>query len=215
MSSRSKSLRVGVISANWGGMVHVPAWRALDGVEVRAICTSRRETAEKASRDLQIDRPFWDFRQMCADPDLDIIDVGTNPALRQDMVAAALAGGKHVVNQMPFAMDAAAGQAMLDQAHAQNRVGVVAASVVGLPQLRMMKKMIEEGALGEVFQIHAHWQLGYLTPVLPNFSYVWFGEPGRGVSATRNQGSHLVHALFEVFGPIAGVMAETRTFTPR
>ncbi len=215
MSDRSRPLRVGVISANWGGMVHVPAWRSLDGVEVRAICTSRRETAAKAARDLQIDRSFWDFRKMCADPDLDVIDVGTNPKLRQDMVAAALAGGKHVVNQMPFAMDAAAGQKMLDQARAAQRVGVVAASVVGLPHLRMMKRMIEDGALGEVFQVHCHWQLGYFNPVLPNFSYVWFGEPGRGVSVTRNQGSHILHALFELFGPITGVMGETRTFTPR
>jgi predicted dehydrogenase len=54
------SLRVGIISAAWGGFAHLPAWRALPGVEVTAICTSRRETAEAAAQRLGIARPFWD-----------------------------------------------------------------------------------------------------------------------------------------------------------
>ena len=42
-------LRVGLISAAWGAHAHLPAWRSLEDVEVVGICTSRRETAEKAA----------------------------------------------------------------------------------------------------------------------------------------------------------------------
>jgi hypothetical protein len=42
-----KTQRAGIISANWGAMAHLPAWRGVPGVEVTAICTSRRETAEE------------------------------------------------------------------------------------------------------------------------------------------------------------------------
>ena len=44
------TLRVGIISANWGTFAHLPAWRSIPGVEVVAICTSRRETAEAAAK---------------------------------------------------------------------------------------------------------------------------------------------------------------------
>ena len=43
------TLKVGIISANWGAMAHLPAWRSLPGVEVTSICTSRQETAEAAA----------------------------------------------------------------------------------------------------------------------------------------------------------------------
>ena len=34
-------LKVGIVSANWGAMAHLPAWRTLsDAVEVTSICTS-------------------------------------------------------------------------------------------------------------------------------------------------------------------------------
>ena len=55
-----KTLRVGIISANWGAMAHLPAWRGVPGVEVTAICTSRRETAEAAAARFGVARPFWD-----------------------------------------------------------------------------------------------------------------------------------------------------------
>jgi predicted dehydrogenase len=40
-----KLLKVGVIGANWTGILHLPAWRSLPDGEVAAICTSREETA--------------------------------------------------------------------------------------------------------------------------------------------------------------------------
>src|SRR5690349_16226809 len=97
------TLRVGIISANWGALAHLPAWRAVPGVEVVAICTSRRETAEAAAKKYGIERAFWDAQLMTADPDIDIIDCGTRPILRHAMVLSALRNGKHVYNGIPFA----------------------------------------------------------------------------------------------------------------
>ena len=58
------TLRVGIVSANWGAMAHLPAWRAVPGIEVSAICTSRRETAEAAAARFGIGRAFWDADAM-------------------------------------------------------------------------------------------------------------------------------------------------------
>ena len=53
------SLRVGIISAAWGTQAHLPAWRAVPGVEVVAVCTAHRETAAAAAAEHGIDMPFW------------------------------------------------------------------------------------------------------------------------------------------------------------
>ena len=90
------TLRVGIVSAAWGAFAHLPAWRAIPGVEVTAICTSREETARAAADRLGLPRAFWNAQEMCADPDIDIVDLGTRPSVRLPMVLAALAHGKHV-----------------------------------------------------------------------------------------------------------------------
>ena len=97
-------LKVGIISANWSLKVHGAAWRRIDGVEVAAICTSRQETAERAASEYGIPKAYWNHEEMSADPDLDIIDVGTRPSFRFPMVMAALKNGKHVYDALPFAV---------------------------------------------------------------------------------------------------------------
>ncbi|OJT24548.1 hypothetical protein BO221_15470 [Archangium sp. Cb G35] len=210
--SRPGKLRVGIISANWGAKAHLPAWRMLgDDVEVTAICTSRQETAEAAAREHGIARPFWSYEAMCADPDIDVIDAGTSPVLREKLVTAALKGGKHVVNQLPFAPSLEAAEGLVKLQREKGVTGAVAASVVGMPHLTLMKEMIDEGYLGEVFQVHCHWQMSYFLPVIPLFPYTWFGKAGHGVSVTRNHGSHMLHALGYLFGRIESVAGRMET----
>ncbi|MFC4595839.1 Gfo/Idh/MocA family protein [Sphingobium tyrosinilyticum] len=207
-----EKLKVGIVSANWGALAHLPAWRLLeDDVEVTAICTSRQETAEAAAVQYDVARPFWDFEAMCADPAIDIIDAGTNPILREKMVATALRAGKHAVNQLPFATSYEAARGLADLQQANGLKGIAAPSVVGLPHLALMKEMIDAGEIGEVFQVQCSWQLSFFLKIYPGFSYTWFGKDGLGVSAMRNQGSHLLHAVRQVFGPIKSIVGRLET----
>ena len=84
----TKPLKIGIIGANWTLKVHAAAWRRIEGVEVVAICTAHKETAERASADYDIPKAYWDHHEMAADADIDIIDVGTRPAFRFPMVMA-------------------------------------------------------------------------------------------------------------------------------
>jgi predicted dehydrogenase len=193
-------------------MAHLPAWRTLsDTVEVTSICTSRQETAEKAAQQFGVARPFWSYEAMCNDPDIDIIDAGTNPVLREKIVTAALNGGKHAVNQIPFATSAAAAVRLDTLRREKGLQGAAAASVMGLPHLGLMKEMIEGGEIGEVFQVHCSWQMSFFLRIQPGFPYTWFGKSGLGVSVTRNNGSHMLHALRHLFGPIDSVSAQIKT----
>jgi predicted dehydrogenase len=207
----TKKLRVGIISANWGALAHLPAWRALEDVEVIAMCTSRQETAEKAAQQYQIERPYWSVEAMCADPDIDIIDVGTSPIQRERMVMTALDAGKHVVNEMPFAASLDGAKRLVARQHETGLKGGAAPSVVGMPHVGLMKEMIEEGYCGEIFQIQCSWHLGFFLKIFPGFTYTWFGQQGHGASLTRNQGSHMLHLLRHLFGPVRSVVGRMET----
>ncbi len=205
-------LKVGIVSANWGALAHLPAWRTLgDSVEVTAICTSRQETAEAAAKQFGVARPFWSYEAMANDPDIDIIDAGTNPVLREKIVTAALNGGKHAVNQIPFAVSAEAAARLDGLRRAKGLHGAAAASVMGLPHLGFMKELIAAGEIGEVFQVHCSWQMSFFLQIQPGFPYTWFGKSGLGVGVTRNNGSHMLHALRHLFGPVSAVSANIRT----
>jgi predicted dehydrogenase len=201
------TLRVGIISANWGAFAHLPAWRSVPGVEVVAICTSRRETAEAAAKRCGIASPHWDAQALATHPDIDILDCGTRPSVREPVVITALRNGKHVYNSIPFASDIAWARQLHDAWKASGRTGVVDAYCEWLPAHRLMKEMLEEGFLGQPFGGTCHFQLPLFNKPNPRFPYNWFWQAGLGVSALRNLGSHALHMLLFLFGEIEELVA--------
>ena len=188
----------------------MPAWRSVDGIEVTAICTSRPETADKAATEFAVERPFHDFRAMAADPDIDIIDCGTRPPLRYEMVMAALGAGKHVFNGIPFASNLADAQAMTDAWKKAGTIAAVDAFIQAVPALVQMKEMIDNGWVGEIFGADIAFEAPLFTAQQCNVpDYVWFADPANGASALRNLGSHMLNLLVHFFGPVASVAANS------
>lgn len=201
------TLRVGIISANWGALAHLPAWRAVPGVEVVAICTSRRETAEAAAKKYSIERAFWDAQLMTADPDIDIIDCGTRPILRHAMLLSALRNGKHVYNGIPFAANIDHARELRDAWKTSGKVAVVDAFSQWLPAHRMAKEWLQEGLLGQPFGGACCFNLSLFNRPHPQFPYNWFAQGGLGVSALRNLGSHALHMIMFMLGEVEEVVA--------
>jgi predicted dehydrogenase len=201
------TLRVGIMSANWGAFAHLPAWRSVPGVEVVAICTSRRETAEAAAKRCMIAQPFWDAQAMAAHPDIDILDCGTRPSVRDPVVASALRNGKHVYNAIPFSTNIERARELRDVWKTSGKVGVVDAYCEWLPQHRLVKEMIESGYLGQPFGGTCMFQMSLFNKPNPHFPYNWFWQAGLGVSALRNLGSHALHMLTFLFGGIDELVA--------
>lgn len=201
------TLRVGIMSANWGAFAHLPAWRSIPGVEVVAICTSRRETAEAAAKRCRIATPFWDAQAMGAHPEIDILDCGTRPSVRDPVVANALKHGKHVYNAIPFATNIGSARELRDAWRASGKVGVVDAFCEWLPAHRLVKEMLEGGYLGQPFGGACQFQMSLFNKPNSRFPYNWFWQAGLGVSALRNLGSHALHMLIYLFGDIDELVA--------
>jgi predicted dehydrogenase len=206
MSHSGSKLRVGLISAAWGAYAHLPAWRSLEDVEVVGICTSRRETAEAAARQHGIERPFWDYRAMASDPDIDIVDCGTRPNWRRDMVLAALGAGKHVYNGIPFTDSFESSRRVMEVWNDSGLIGGVDAFSEWFPAHRMLREMVQDGFLGKPFACNVQFHISLFNRPRRDFPYTWFQHGEHGCSALRNLGSHALHVLVKVFGEVESVV---------
>lgn len=217
-------LKVGIISANWSLKVHGAAWRRIEGVEVAAICTSRQETAERAAREHDIPKAYWSHEEMSADPDLDIIDVGTRPSFRFPMVMAALRNGKHVYDALPFATSLANAEAMRDAQKAAGVVGVVDAQFRWAPHAQQMKAMIDAGFIGRPLGFNVQLMLPLIVAngkAYPYSAYsehtdpyYWLAEKSSGGSAWRNFATHSLLFLTHLIGPVEEATGMLTTGVP-
>jgi len=200
-------LRVGIISANWGAIAHLPAWRAVPEVEVVAICTSRRESAEAAAQKLGIARPFWNAEALAADPDIDIVDCGTRPSFRHAMLVTALQHRKHVYAGIPLSVDLEHARAVHAAWAASGTTAIVDAFCEWVPAHQLVKEQLEGGELGQLLGGTCSFNLSLFNRPNPHFPYNWFAQAGQGVSALRNLGSHALHTLVYLFGEIEELVA--------
>jgi predicted dehydrogenase len=209
------TLRVGIISAAWGVQAHLPAWRAVPGVEVVGICTAHRETAEAAAAENAIALPFWDAQEMALHPDIDLVDAGTRPSYRRDMCLAALGAGKHVYNGIPFAADLDAARALRDAAASAGTVAVVDAYSEHSGPFRFAEELVAEGTLGTLQSMTGRLELSLFAQPTSTFPYNWFHDASFGASALRNLGSHLLHLMVYLAGPVAAVAGTPAQYLQR
>jgi len=204
-----KTLKVGIISGNFGMYAHKPGWEACPGVEVAAVCTSREETARVAAAQNGIAKAYWNHVDMARDPDLDIIVVGTKPNLRRDMVLEAIRNGKHVFAMAPLAANLTDARDMRDAARA---AGVVAGIDSVLPwhgANRFIRDELVSGRAGKPISVEARFVINLFNGNPHGDYWQWFGVRSTGASVYRNLGTHTLHLLVYLLGEVEAVAALT------
>jgi predicted dehydrogenase len=202
----ARPLRVGIISAKWGVKCHLPAWRAVEGVEVVAICTSREASARAAAEANGIPRAYWDYHKLVADPDIDVIDVGTRPSLRYHMLKAALTAGKHVYAGVPFTANVTQAEELIRLAETMGLKGASDAYFEYIPAHRDLKHRLDRGDIGKLFSAALDIQINLFNPPTADFPYFWFAEKPNGASVLRNLGSHALTLLTSLLGEVSEVV---------
>lgn len=145
------SFKIGVVGA--GAIAtygHIPAFQAIPGVEVAAICDSNLERAQAAATRFAIPHAFADYQEMIAKSDLNAISVGVPNALHAPVALAGLAKGLHVFCEKPMATSVADGEAMVAAAKKAGTVLAINMSNRPRPEVLFMRKAIAEGYLGKV-----------------------------------------------------------------
>jgi predicted dehydrogenase len=98
-----KKVRVGMVGSGFIAELHMHAYRRVFGVdaEVRSV-VSRSDHVLNFARRFAIPHTHRDWRALLGDPEIDVIDICTPPALHTEMVVACMQAGKHVICEKPF-----------------------------------------------------------------------------------------------------------------
>jgi predicted dehydrogenase len=154
----SKRLKVGVIGAGGISRWHMPGWQASEHAEVVAASDIYEPGLQDWGKTFGVTRLIPDWRELLADPDIDIIDICTPNMLHADQVISALDAGKHVICEKPLAPTPGEIRRMIAARDRSGKLLMTAQHFRFKGNSQAMKKEILDGALGDIYHARA-WML--------------------------------------------------------
>jgi predicted dehydrogenase len=146
--------------------------------------------------------------------DIDVVDICTPNDNHVDIALDALARGKHVLCEKPLALDGDSCLRLCEAARDSDRVTQVGFVYRQWPAVAMARKLIDEGAIGQIRTARAQFLLDYNGN--PDVPMSWrFDKVRAGSGALGDVGSHCIDLMQHLAGPISRVAARMQTFIPK
>ncbi|MCK9495939.1 MAG: Gfo/Idh/MocA family oxidoreductase [Dehalococcoidia bacterium] len=204
-------IRVGVIGA--GGNTrsrHIPGLQAIEGVEVVVVCNRSEESGQRVADEFGISRVVTDPREVLDAADVDAVCIGTWPYRHREYTVAALEAGKHVLVEARIAMDAGEAREMLAVSRQHpDLVAQIVPSPLDFKSWRTIRRMVQDGTLGEVREAHVTILGG--ASLKPETPLHWRERVEYSGTNTMTLGLY-IEAVHRWLGPTARVMADGTTF---
>ena len=148
----------GIISTKFAnGLQSVP------DAKITAVGSRDKERAETFAQEFKVPRAYGSYEEMAADPDVDVVYIGTPHSFHKEHTILCLDAGKHVLCEKPFAINAVEAREMIQAALRNNRFLMEAMWTRFLPAIVKTRELIKAGAIGDVRMIQA--DFGYRTEV--------------------------------------------------
>jgi predicted dehydrogenase len=214
----AKTLLVGMIGYRFMGKAHSNAWRQAPhffpleaNIEMHTICGRDPIGVEEARKQLGWQNASTDWKQVVASPDIDIIDINTPNDSHAEIAIAAAKAGKHILCEKPLALNVAQCKEMLDAVKKAKVVHMVCHNYRRIPAIALAKKMIQEGAIGEIYHYYARYAQDWI--VDPEFPLVWRLQKGVSGSGTHGDiNAHIIDIARYLVGEFKEVCGLMHTF---
>lgn len=161
-----RKVRWGQLStANIGLKKVLPGMLRSEHCEVVAIASRNLDAAREAARGLTIPRAYGSYEELLADPEIDAVYNPLPNHLHVPWSIKALEAGKHVLCEKPIALTAAEAQTLVDAAKKHPQLKVMEAFMYRHhPQWQRAKRMVGEGAVGELRAIQSFFSYYLVDP---------------------------------------------------
>ncbi|MBC7724205.1 MAG: Gfo/Idh/MocA family oxidoreductase [Burkholderiaceae bacterium] len=209
---------VGLISVGWMGQLHSKAYRAVPmvypelGITTRLVQAADSSDARAAfARDvLGYATSALDYREVLANPEVDVVSICAPNFLHAEMGIAAAEAGKSFWIEKPAGRSAAETGAIAAAADAAGVVTSVGFNYRHAPAVEHAKKLIAEGSLGRITNVRGTFFADYSAE--PHGALSWrFTRALAGSGVLGDLMGHLVDLMHYLVGPIGEVSAVTST----
>lgn len=154
---RNGPIRWGVMGAGRISRDFVGALKALAPEEGEVVAVGARdlEGAAAFARELSVERVHEGYETLAADPEVDVIYVGTVAQEHVQCCRIALAAGKHVLVEKPLALCAPDVEALAREARERGLFLHEGMWTRCFPAVRKARELLAAGAIGEVVAVSA------------------------------------------------------------
>lgn len=193
-SRMQRTAPVGVGLVGYGAIArdHASAIAAIPGLQLAGVCDLSGERRDQAHRDWGV-RTYAHSEQMLDDAEVGLVVVGTPPSAHTDSVLTALAAGKHVVCEKPFALRMEEVDRMIGSASARDLVLTVYQSRRWDPDYLAMRDVVRSGRIGDVF---------YMESFIGGYSHpcdFWHSHEPISGGTIYDWGSHYFDWILQLF----------------
>ncbi|MCP5058845.1 MAG: Gfo/Idh/MocA family oxidoreductase [bacterium] len=202
-----------IVGTGFGVLTHLRALRKA-GIEVHALVGRNPEKTRDRAQMFDVPRGLTSLAEALALPGVDAVTISTPPHTHAELVLEAIAAGKHVLCEKPFARDADEGQRMLEAAEQAGIVHLLGTEFRYATSQALLTRTVREGAIGEprlaTFIMNV--------PVLADpASEVpdWWSRSESGGGWLGAYASHIIDQVRATLGEISGVSASLSRVTDR
>jgi predicted dehydrogenase len=201
----TRPLRVGVIGANpnhgWAKDSHIPALRSLENVQLAAVATTSRVSADAAAAAFGVRAAYDDPHAMIAASDIDVVSVCVRVPQHRDLVLAALAADKHVYCEWPLGRDRGEAAEMAAAAGARPVHAAIGLQAHMNPAARRAAELIAAGEIGRPLTARIYSSTVGFAPRLPS-THAYLNTIDSGANLITILGGHTLDLAILVLGGI-------------
>jgi len=153
----SKTLQIGIIGGGMIAQAHMKNFANDSRTALRWLAEINPEARAKSAETFKIPHASGDYNDMLKDPELDAVVVCTPPVSHREIGVAALRAGKHVLMEKPLTVSPEDARALLAESLKHPTIKISGCSARHArynPKFAFVKKMVDDGLLGQVYFVH-------------------------------------------------------------
>ena len=149
--SQPRRMDVGIGMVGFGGIAraHIADYRKT-GLNIAAVADVSPD-ARKAAQEAGVPNVYESFRELIEDDAVEVVDLLTQPDIREEVVRAAADAGKHIITEKPLTETAAEGECMVEAAREAGIRFAVHQNYRWRPMNFMARNIVKQGFVGAPF----------------------------------------------------------------
>ncbi|MBR2500036.1 MAG: Gfo/Idh/MocA family oxidoreductase [Clostridia bacterium] len=156
-----EKLRLGVIGAGAFSPCHLEGIANVKNAELLAICDINLDNAKQKAEEYHIESVYTDYNELLAREDIDAVTLPLPDQVHKEITIAALRAGKHVLCEKPMSLNLDECKEMVKVARECGKELMVGQVGRYTPAFIKAKKLLDEGAIGELFLIESEYAHDY------------------------------------------------------
>jgi predicted dehydrogenase len=154
-----KKVNIGILGYGFvESTFHMPCYREIAEANVVAVGGRRKALAEDFAKNWNVKKVYAGenfIEELCADPEIEVVDIGLPNFLHKKAALLAVQNGKHVICEKPLARDVDESREMLEAVEKAKVIDCYAENQLFIPHVIRAKEIIERDTIGRIFWIRS------------------------------------------------------------